>query len=109
MTKKYDTHGMYQELSMLLDEGGFEAFLRERSLAKDHSFLLAAISRSNLNPAVRRVAEELIKSGKLKRAAHRPRSDNTDMKNVASALRVLDLEENGWGDKRDATIEEAQL
>lgn len=71
MTEKFDTHGMYRELTMLGNEAEYEAFLRRQSLAGGHSFLLAAISRSNLNHAIRRVLKEVI-TGKLRRPKYRP-------------------------------------
>ena len=85
-----------------------EIVLRRQSLARDHSFLLASISRSNLNPAVRKVLKELI-TGKLRRPKHRPRRDpsETHMIGLRRALCVLDLEAKGW-DKREAAIEEAK-
>ena len=59
-----DYAAMAKELSMLFDEGKYEAFLRRQSQDGDHSFLLAAIKRSNLRPSVRKVLEELIPTGK---------------------------------------------
>ena len=82
---------MTKQLMALHDDKKYAAFLRQQSLAGDHSFLLAAIKRSNLHPSVRTVLEELI-TRKLRRPKHRPKSDDTDLKNVLRALRVLDLE-----------------
>jgi len=117
MSEKFDTHGMYRELAMLQDEEGYEAFLRKRSLAKDHSFLLASISRSNLNPAVRKLLEELIKYGKIRRPKHgRPRRSlfETQLIGLQRALCVLDLEAEGWkgktygaNEKRKSAVGEA--
>lgn len=101
---KYGT--MAKALIALRDEKEYAAFLREQSLAGDHSFLLASIGRSNLRPSERKVIEELV-TGKLRRPKHRPPSDATDIANAFRALRVLDLEAAGW-DKRDAAIEEAK-
>jgi hypothetical protein len=106
---------MAKELNALLDEEKYEAFLREQSRAKDHSFLLASIARSNLRPAVRKVLEELI-TGKLRRAKHRPPRDpnETHMIGLRRALCVLDLEAQGWqgksygaDEKRKSAIGEA--
>jgi len=106
---------MWAELSMLLDEEKYEAFLREKSLAKDHSFLLYSIGRSNLRPSVRKVIEELI-TGKLRRPKYRPRRDpnQTHMIGLRRALCVLDLEAEGWegksygaDEKRKSAIGEA--
>jgi hypothetical protein len=107
---------MAKGLNTLLDEEAYEAFLREQSLAKDHSFLLAAITRSNLRPAVRKVLEELVRHGKIQRPRHRPArsSDIAQQIGLYRALRVLDLENEGWGgrrlgadEKRKAAIAEA--
>jgi hypothetical protein len=115
MTER-DYAAMSKQLRVLGDEKEYEAFLREQSLAEDHSFLLAAIKRSNLRPAVRNVVEELIKFGKIKRARHRPprKLDDTHMIGLRRALCVLDLEKEGWGgksyggeEKRKSSIEEA--
>ena len=97
---------MAKQLMALRDDKKYAAFLRQQSLAGDHSFLLAAIVHSKLDPSVRRVLEELI-TQKLRRPKHRPKSDDTDLKNVLRALRVLDLEAGGWN-KRGAAIEEAK-
>jgi hypothetical protein len=97
---------MAKQLMALHDDKKYAEFLRQQSLAGDHSFLLTAIEHSNLHPSVRRVLEELI-TQKLRRPKHRPKSDDTDLKNVIRALRVLDLEAEGWN-KRDAAIEEAK-
>jgi hypothetical protein len=106
---------MWAELSMLLDEEKYEAFLRKKSLANDHSFLLYSIGRSNLRPSVRKVLEELI-AGKLRRPKHRPRRDpnQTHMIGLRRALRVLDLEAEGWegksygsDEKRESAIRQA--
>src|SRR5262245_37575634 len=93
MTEKFDTHGIYRELVMLGNEAEYEAFLRRQSLAGDHSFLLASISRSNLNPAVRKVLEELVRFGKIRRPKHRPKrpSPDTDLIGLRRALCVLDI------------------
>ena len=101
-----DFRAMAKALIALRDEKAYAAFLREQSLAGDHSFLLAAISHSNLRPSVRDVLGELV-TGKLRRPKHRPKSDYIDMKNVYRALRVLDLEAAGCN-KRDAAIEGAK-
>jgi hypothetical protein len=107
---------MWAELSSLLDEEKYETFLREKSLAKDHSFLLYSIGRSNLRPSVRKVLEELIRFGKLRRPKHRPRRDpkQTHMIGLRRALCVLDLEAEGWegkshgaDEKRKCAIREA--
>ena len=102
-----------KHLSSLSDEKKYAAFLREQSLAKDHTFLLRAISRSNLRPAEREVLEELVRFGKIRRPKHRPTADNKDIAGLYRALRVLDLEADGWGGKhyaaerRGAAITEA--
>jgi hypothetical protein len=101
---KYGTMG--KALIAQRDEKEYAAFLREQSLSGDHSFLLSAISHSNLRTSVREVLEELI-TGNLRRPNHRPTTDYTAMKGAFRALRVLDLEAAGW-DKRDAAIEEAK-
>jgi hypothetical protein len=106
MTGKFDTHGMYRELVMLGKEEEYEAFLRRQSLAGDHSFLLASISRSNLNPAVRNIVEEIIKVGKIRRSKHgRPRRSlfETQLIGLRRALCVLDIEAAGCN-KRDAAM-----
>ena len=97
---------MAKALIALRDEKKYAEFLRKQSLAGDHSFLLSAISRSNLRASIREVVEELI-TGKLRRPKHRPTSDDTVMKNVHRALRVLDIEAAGCN-KRDAAIAEAE-
>jgi hypothetical protein len=102
-----DYAAMAKQLRVLFDEKEYEAFLRGQSLTKDHSFLLAAIKRSNLRPAVRNVVEELIRFGKIRRAKHRPRSADNYLKGLQRALCVLDIEAEGC-DKRDAAIEEAR-
>ena len=48
---------MAKALLALGDEKEYAAFLREQSLAGDHSFLLAAISHSNLRASVRKVLD----------------------------------------------------
>jgi hypothetical protein len=93
-----------KQLLTLLDDRKYAAFLRQQSLAGDHSFLLAAMKR-NLHPSVRKVLEGLI-TRKLRRPKHRPRSNDIDLKKALRAPRVLDLEAEGWR-KRDAAIEEA--
>jgi hypothetical protein len=110
---EFNYAAMAKELERLLDEEKYEAFLREQSLAKDHSFLLASVARSNLRPAVREVLGELIR-GELRRPKRRPKSDNTDSKGLYRALRVWDLENQGWGgrswgaqEKRSAAFKEA--
>ena len=72
----------------------------------DHSFLLAAIKRSDLRPPVRKVLEELI-TGKPLRPPHRPRSEAVHIKGLHRALCVLDIEAAGCN-KREAAIEEAK-
>ena len=98
---------MAKELSTLFNEGEYEAFLRRQSLDRDHSFLLTAIKRSNLRPSVRKVIEELIRYGKIRRANHRPTSEDVHMKGLYRALCVLDIEAAGCP-YRDAAIEEAR-
>jgi hypothetical protein len=105
MSRKPDYAGMARELIALSDEKNYATFLRKQSLTRDHSFLLAAIARSNLHPSARKVLEELL-TGKLRRAKHRPTADGMDIKNAFRALRVLDLEAEDWN-KRDAAITEA--
>jgi hypothetical protein len=101
-----DFAAMAAELSMLHDEEKYEAFLRRQSLKGDHSFLLAAIERSNLRTSVSKVLRELI-TRKLRRPNHRPTSEDVHIKGMYRALCVLDLEAAGWN-KRDAAIEEAR-
>ena len=101
-----DLAAMAKQLMALHDDKKYAAFLRQQSLEGDHSFLLAAIKRSNLRPSVGKVLEDLI-TGKLRRVNHRPRSDDTLIKNLQRALRVLDIEAAGCT-KRDAAIEEAK-
>jgi hypothetical protein len=105
MSRKPNYADMAKELIALSDEKNYATFLRKQSLARDHSFLLAAIARSNLHPSARKVIEELI-TGKLRRPKHRPTSDGMDIKNSFRALRVLDLEAEGWP-KRDSAIKRA--
>jgi hypothetical protein len=71
MSRKPNYADMAKELIALSDEKNYATFLRKQSLARDHSFLLAAIARSNLHPSARKVIEELI-TGKLRRPKHRP-------------------------------------
>ena len=101
MAAKLNYAAMAKELVASLDEKKHAAFLREQSLAGDHSFLLASIERSNLRPSVRKVVEELI-TGKLRRPKQRPRSDDTDLNNARRALRrpdrVCDATHIGNGD-----------
>jgi predicted nucleotidyltransferase len=105
-----DFAAITKELSMLFDEGKYEAFLRRQSLAGDHSFLLTAIKRSNLRPSVRKVIEDLI-TGKLRRSKHRPKSEDVHIKGLRRALRVLDIEgeqrEERGRRNRDSAILEA--
>ena len=97
---------MAKQLMALHDDKKYAAFLRQQSLARDHSFLLAAIKRSDLHPSVRKVLEELI-TGKLRRRTHRPKSEDVHIKGLRRALWVLDIEAAGCN-KRDSAIEEAK-
>jgi hypothetical protein len=83
-------------LSLPTDNGGdvYAAFLRDRWGANDHGFLLSAVRRSNMHPAVKVVLSELIQ-GKLKRPAHRPVSEDTELRDMRRAIWVLDKEANG--------------
>ena len=96
---KYGTMG--KALIAQRDEKEYAAFLREQSLSGDHSFLLSAISHSNLRTSVREVLEELI-TGNLRRPNHRPTTDYTAMKGAFRALRVLDLEAGNYRQQRQA-------
>jgi hypothetical protein len=68
-------------------------------------WVLAAIKSSDMSLAVKFVLLELL-AGRLKRAKHRPPDPLTRFRIVERALRVLDLERNGWR-KRDAAVAEA--
>ena len=86
-------------------EAVYAAFLQSEAERGDYTFLLNDIGRSNLRPAAKLIANAII-TGKLKRSKHRPPANDTDLKNAWRALRVMDLESNGWS-KRDAAIAEA--
>lgn len=100
---------MWEVLTVAATGDGVEKtyadFLRGRVRVGDHSFLLSALRSSNIHPSVRTVIEELVQ-GKLPRYNHRAPADDTDLRNLFRALRVLDLESSGW-DKRESAIEEA--
>jgi hypothetical protein len=68
-----------------------EAFLREEWNLGKSDWLRSAVERSNLSPAVKRVIGDLV-DGTLKRKPHKPRDEDTDLRNMARALKVLDLE-----------------
>jgi len=96
---------MAKQLMALHDDKKYAAFLRRQSLSGDHSFLLAAIQRSDLRAPVRKVLEDLI-TGKVRRSKHRPKSEDVHIEGLRRALCVLDIEAAGC--KRDSAIEEAK-
>ena len=80
----------------------YAAFLRDRWGAHDHGFLLSAVRRSNMHPAVKAVLSELIQGNLKPRPAHRPVSAETELRDMRRAQLVLDKE--AGGDRRKAAV-----